>query len=65
MANLILSCVFSGIGFIAFVYGKKNSEYKPMLVGAGLLVYPYFVRNGWVMLGIGAALTAALYFWRD
>lgn len=63
--NLILSCLFGGVGFIAFVYGKKNSEYKPMLLGAGLMVYPYFVRNVWIMAGIGAALTVALFIWRD
>lgn len=65
MAGFIGSCIFGGIGFIAFVYGKKNSEYQPMLLGVGLMAYPYFVKNVWLMYGIGVALTAALYFWRD
>ncbi|MGE0266988.1 MAG: hypothetical protein AB7S78_00850 [Candidatus Omnitrophota bacterium] len=65
MVGLVLSVIFGGIGFVGFMYGKKNSEYKQMLLGAGLIVYPYFISNVWWMAGIGTGLTAALFFWRD
>lgn len=57
--------LFSGVGFVAFVYGKKNAELRPMLIGIALLIYPYLVRGTlWIYL-VGAALTAALYFLRE
>lgn len=57
--------LFGGIGFVAFIYGKKNSLWRPMIIGIVLNVYPYFISSTlWIYL-IGMALTAALFFWRD
>ena len=64
-AGLIWTVIFNGLGFIAFTYGKKNSEMKPMLLGIALMAYPYFVRSTNMILIVGTVLTAALYFWRD
>ena len=62
IAGMIL---FSGIGFIAFTYGRKNSLFKPLLIGILLIVYSYFFKETlWIYL-IGTALTAALYIFRD
>lgn len=63
--NLIGSLLFSAIGFVAFVYGKKMTLWRPMVLGILLMGYPYFVSDVWLMYGIGVALTAALYFFRE
>lgn len=63
--GLIGMIIFSGIGFIAFMYGKKNSEFQPMIVGIVLMVYPYFIRGTGILYLAGIALTALLYFWRE
>ncbi|MCA9392891.1 MAG: hypothetical protein KC900_01700 [Candidatus Omnitrophica bacterium] len=57
--------LFSGVGFVAFIYGKKNAELRPMLIGIALLVYPYLVRGTLMIYLVGAGLSAALYFFRE
>ena len=57
--------VFGGVGFVAFVYGKKNQEMRPMLLGLVLMVYPYFVKQTFWLYVVGALMCAALYFWRE
>ena len=60
--GLIGNLLFSSIGFIAFSYGKKNSEMKTMLIGIGLMGYAYFVGNTTMIYVVGVVLTALL-FW--
>lgn len=57
--------LFGSVGFIAFVYGKKNSEIRLMLIGIALMVYPYFLRGTLALFLVGSGLIAALYFLRD
>jgi len=57
--------LFSCIGFVAFVYGKKNTEFRPMLIGLTLMAYPYFLRGTIALYLVGIGLTAALYFFRE
>ena len=63
-ANLIGGFVFGSIGFVAFIYGKRMNLWKPMFLGIGLMIYPYFVSNDAVMIAIGAIGTAGLFFLR-
>ena len=65
VAELFAAILFSTIGFAAFVYGKKAASWRPMAVGALLMVYPYFISEIWLLYAIGCALCAALFFWRD
>jgi len=62
IGNILVVVVFSLVGFAAFRYGKKNSEVRPMLLGAALMVYGYFVSNAWLSLLVGGALTALIFF---
>jgi hypothetical protein len=62
MWGLVGTTIFGGIGFIAFVYGKKNSEWKPMVIGILLCVYPYFFKSTLSLYLVGLALTVALRF---
>jgi hypothetical protein len=64
-ANLIGGFVFGSIGFVAFIYGKRMNLWKPMFLGIGLMVYPYFISNDTVMFVIGIFGSAALFFLRD
>lgn len=59
--SLIGGLLFSGIGFVAFVYGKKNAEWKWMVIGIALMAYPYFVHSAVGVFVIGSILTAMLY----
>jgi len=63
--NLIGSLLFSGVGFVAFMHGKKQGHFQTMAIGGVLMVYSYFVSNTALMYLAGAALTAALYYYRD
>ena len=63
--NIIGGIIFSIIGWYAFIHGKREKSVRPMVIGVGLMVYPYFVANTLLFFVIGMALTAALYFWRE
>jgi len=55
------SLLVGGIGFVAFMYGKKQKRLPQMLAGVVMFVYPYFVSNIWIMLGIAAAILIAMF----
>ena len=61
VSNILGSVIFGSIGFVAFIYGKKMASFRPMALGAGLMVYPYFITNTVWMYVIGTLLTAALF----
>ena len=65
MAKIVAYTIFGAIGFVAFVYGKKNSFWKPMIIGVALMVYPYFISGTFFLYLVGITLSAALYFWRE
>ena len=64
-ANIVGGILFGSVGFIAFVYGKKMSEFRTMGLGALLVVFPYLVPNTIALYMIGILLTAALFIFRD
>lgn len=56
------SLLVSGVGFVYFNYGRKKS--RPLYLGSGILmmVYPYFITDFFVMVGIAAVISAFLYW---
>ncbi|MBI5531406.1 MAG: hypothetical protein HY898_01740 [Deltaproteobacteria bacterium] len=58
--SLLISFVVSSIGFVAFMYGRKQKRLPQMVAGVALMVYPYFVSNIWIMIGIAIAILAAM-----
>jgi hypothetical protein len=64
-ANILGGIVFGIIGWSAFMYGKREKSWRPMVIGIVLMVYPYFVANTFLAYTIGIVLTAALFFWRE
>jgi hypothetical protein len=60
-ANILAGVIFGSIGFGAFIYGKKQSNFKALVIGVILMVYPYFVPNPIALFAIGTVLTIALF----
>jgi len=59
MNSLIVGVIAGAIGMGYFIYGKRQTRIVPMVAGALLCVYPYFVDNLlWLSL-IGLALVVA------
>ena len=64
-AALFALVVFGVIGTVALMYGKRMQQWKTMIVGGALLVFPYFVAQTWLIWAVGCALCVALYLFRD
>lgn len=64
-ANLFAALLFGSVGFAAFMFGKKSANWKPMTVGAILMIYPSFIKETWLLYAIGVALCAGLFVLRD
>ena len=58
---MFLSLLTSGVGFVLFVYGKKQDRFPQLLGGIALMVYPYFVSTVTWTVAIGAAIVAAVW----
>ena len=59
MNSLLVSVIAGAIGMGYFIYGKRQAKYVPMIAGALLCVYPYFVENLLALAVIGLLLVAA------
>lgn len=57
--------LFNAIGFVAFVYGKRNTLWRTMIIGLILIVFPYFLTDTLMIFLIGIILSASLYVWRE
>lgn len=64
ISTLMWGIVFGSIGLGFFVYGKKQKAIIPILSGIGLMVFPYFISNIYVMILTGIVLAALPYFVR-
>ena len=62
---LVWGTIFSMLGFVFFMYGKKQSAMIPMFTGLALMLYPYIISSVVWMVIIGVILTAIPYFIRD
>jgi hypothetical protein len=53
---LLLSLVPGGIGFVLFVYGKRQGRWPQLVGGLLFMVYPYFTSTLWSLIGVGVVL---------
>jgi hypothetical protein len=60
-AWLMWSGLFSILGMAIFTYGRRQQVAAPTLIGIALMVYPYFVSNTYVMVGVGVLLIGGLF----
>ena len=58
---LFISLIPSGIGFVLFVYGKKQQRFPILLFGVVFSVYPYFTTSILAMVGVGVLLGVGLW----
>ena len=63
--GLMIGVIAGAVGLGYFVYGKKQGKLVPLISGIALMVYPYFVSNPWLLLGIGLALCVAPFVIRQ
>lgn len=62
--GLVWGLVFGAIGLGYFVYGKRQQKFIPLACGLGLMGFPYFVSNPFVLVGVGIVLIVLPYFVR-
>ena len=59
MNSLLVGVIAGAIGMGYFIYGKRQTKIVPMVAGALLCIYPYFIDSLlWLSL-IGLLLIAA------
>jgi hypothetical protein len=58
---LFLSLIPSGVGFVLFVYGKKQERWVLMASGIVFTVYPYFTESVAALVGVGVALSVVTW----
>ena len=58
---LFLSLIPSGIGFVLFVYGKKQERWPQLAAGLAFMVYPYFASSVAALVGVGVLLAVLLW----
>jgi len=61
-AWLFLSLIPGGIGFVLFVYGKKQGRWPQLAAGLLFMVYPYFATSLVSLTVIGAAIGFILWY---
>ncbi len=59
---LLLSLIPSGVGFVLFVYGKKQARWPQLVAGLAFMAYPYFTASVRSLTAVGVCLGAALYY---
>ena len=64
-SQFFAASVFGAVGFVAFIYGKKQTSWKPMVWGVLLMALPYLVQQATALWAAGALILAAMYVFRD
>jgi 4-hydroxybenzoate polyprenyltransferase len=59
---LFLSLIPSGLGFVLFVYGKKQARWPHIVAGLAFMVYPYFATTVSSLVAIGFVLAGGLWY---
>jgi hypothetical protein len=59
---LFFSLITSGVGFVLFMYGKKQDRLPQLVGGIVLMVYPYFVPDLLWNVVVFVAVCAATWF---
>ena len=65
LADMIGAGIFSSIGFGVFIYGKKESNFRIMMISVALMGYPLLITQTLWIYVVGTVLTAALFLFKD
>jgi hypothetical protein len=63
--TFLIGSIAGTIGVGYFVYGKKQAKVVPMVCGALLCIYPYFIENLWITLVVGVVLGLVPVFLKE
>ena len=58
---LFLSFIPGGVGFVLFVYGKKQERWPHLIAGLAFMVYPYFATSIALLTIVGGTIGVALW----
>jgi hypothetical protein len=58
---LFVSLFPSGVGFVLFVYGRKQQRWTLLAFGVAFMVYPLFTSSIAALVGVGIALGVATW----
>jgi len=56
--------IWGSVGLGYFVYGKKQKAAVPLFCGIGLMIFPYFISNSYLLVLSGIVLAALPFFIR-
>jgi hypothetical protein len=59
---IFLSLIPSGIGFVLFMYGKKQDRWPHLVAGLILMVYPYFATSVVSLVSVGVLIGGGLWY---
>ena len=59
---LLVSLIPGGIGFVLFVYGKKQQRWPHLAAGLLFMVYPYFTTSLVSLVATGTAIGFMLWY---
>jgi hypothetical protein len=59
---IFLSLIPSGIGFVLFMYGKKQERWPLLVGGLILMIYPYFATSVLSLVSVGALIGGGLWY---
>jgi hypothetical protein len=63
--SLLFYMITGTIGTAYFIYGKKKSNFTAVMSGIALFVYPYFITNTYAVIGVGLALIALPFIFKE
>jgi hypothetical protein len=63
-SSLLWGMLFGSIGLGFLIYGRKQRAVVPLVCGLALMIFPYFISNGILLVVIGVALMTIPYFLR-
>jgi hypothetical protein len=63
-AYLVGVIVFSLAGMAGYYYGKRHRRHRMRWLGLALMLYPYVVRQTWLLYVVGVGLSIAVWFER-
>lgn len=65
VSSIFANIIFGIIGYYLFRSGKRNGNHKHLVIGLVMMLYTFFTNGALAEWGIGLALCAAAYFWRE
>jgi hypothetical protein len=64
-AVLFAGILFGAIGTAAFLYGKKQAKWRPLVLGLVLVAITFVISDTLLLYAAGTALCAALVWFRE